>query len=348
MRTFFDRERRRDLLGPVVLRRPAAELQTEGAFRVSTWPAKASSSFAPPTALHAHLNFCRHRGSRLLCGDGIVRGAIRCPYHGWAYALDGRLDRVAVRRRPMPCRPTRAACIASGSTGGAASSSCTFRRNSAEREASTLAGQLGPIPERLHALSARATPARMVAALRRRGELEGDARELQRVLSLRRRSSGAVPDRARRSSGAAAPTSIGSAASRIATGPGRLAEAAPSDRAPFPGLDADESVRHKGELIYPNFMLSLAADHVAAFSLWPQCAGRDRDRLRSALSSRRDRQSRTSIRATSPRFGTWSTGRTGRSARACRRACGRGRSSTATMRRWKTPASISAVTSPRG
>src|SRR6185437_9638829 len=42
-----------------------------------------------------------------------------------------------------------------------------------------------------------------------------------------------------------------------------------SARAAFAGLDDDERVRHKGELIYPNFMLSLSADHVAAFSLWP-------------------------------------------------------------------------------
>ena len=46
-----------------------------------------------------------------------------------------------------------------------------------------------------------------------------------------------------------------------------------SDRAPFPGLDADEQVRHKGELLYPNLMLSLSADHVAAFTLWPTSAG---------------------------------------------------------------------------
>ncbi|MGA8099356.1 MAG: SRPBCC family protein, partial [Candidatus Cybelea sp.] len=43
-----------------------------------------------------------------------------------------------------------------------------------------------------------------------------------------------------------------------------------SDRSPFATLSEDERVRHKGELIYPNFMLSLAADHVAAFSLWPK------------------------------------------------------------------------------
>lgn len=46
-----------------------------------------------------------------------------------------------------------------------------------------------------------------------------------------------------------------------------------SDRAPFPGLDDDERTRHKGELVYPNLMLSLSADHVAAFTLWPHRPG---------------------------------------------------------------------------
>jgi Rieske 2Fe-2S family protein len=45
-------------------------------------------------------------------------------------------------------------------------------------------------------------------------------------------------------------------------------------RAPFPGLNEDERVRHKGELVYPNLMLSLSADHVAAFTLWPLGPGR--------------------------------------------------------------------------
>ena len=42
-----------------------------------------------------------------------------------------------------------------------------------------------------------------------------------------------------------------------------------SDRASFPGLSDAEQVNHFGELIYPNLMLSLSRDHVAAFILQP-------------------------------------------------------------------------------
>ena len=41
-------------------------------------------------------------------------------------------------------------------------------------------------------------------------------------------------------------------------------------RSPFPGLSPEERDRHKGELVYPNVMLSASPDHVAAFVLWPQ------------------------------------------------------------------------------
>jgi phenylpropionate dioxygenase-like ring-hydroxylating dioxygenase large terminal subunit len=40
--------------------------------------------------LRGFYNACRHRGTRLLPhGAGHVRRSIRCPYHSWAYALDG-------------------------------------------------------------------------------------------------------------------------------------------------------------------------------------------------------------------------------------------------------------------
>ena len=45
-------------------------------------------------------------------------------------------------------------------------------------------------------------------------------------------------------------------------------------RRPFPALNDDERVRHKGELAYPNLFLSLACDHAAVFILEPKSAAR--------------------------------------------------------------------------
>lgn len=45
-----------------------------------------------------------------------------------------------------------------------------------------------------------------------------------------------------------------------------------TNRQPFPGLSKAEKVNHKGQLIFPNLMVSLAAEHVAAFTLFPKNA----------------------------------------------------------------------------
>ncbi|MGH6953161.1 MAG: aromatic ring-hydroxylating oxygenase subunit alpha [Alphaproteobacteria bacterium] len=40
--------------------------------------------------VRAFANTCRHKGSRIVSGDGSAR-ALKCPYHGWVYGLDGKL-----------------------------------------------------------------------------------------------------------------------------------------------------------------------------------------------------------------------------------------------------------------
>jgi Rieske 2Fe-2S family protein len=41
--------------------------------------------------LRAHYNVCRHRGTRMCTVPEGNLERIQCPYHGWTYALDGRL-----------------------------------------------------------------------------------------------------------------------------------------------------------------------------------------------------------------------------------------------------------------
>ncbi len=53
-------------------------------------------------SLHGFFNVCRHRGTRLCTEESAeFRSTIRCPYHGWAYGLDGRLL-AAPNLREMP------------------------------------------------------------------------------------------------------------------------------------------------------------------------------------------------------------------------------------------------------
>ncbi|MBV9719963.1 MAG: aromatic ring-hydroxylating dioxygenase subunit alpha [Candidatus Eremiobacteraeota bacterium] len=234
-----------------------------GAYRVLDIAGESVIVVRAHEGLHAHLNFCRHRGCRLLRGEGVVRGSIRCPYHSWTYALDGRLlasPHVPNDAVPSKSRRLHAAAVAEWE-------GFVFVHLSPE-PANALREQLGPIPARLARyplaqLKAATSIAYEVAAnwkvvLENYNECyhcAGVHPELCRVVPAFKREGGneldwerGIPHR----DGAWTFTSNGTSA-----------------RAPFVSLSDDEKVRHKGELIYPNFMLSLGADHVAAFSLWP-------------------------------------------------------------------------------
>jgi phenylpropionate dioxygenase-like ring-hydroxylating dioxygenase large terminal subunit len=44
--------------------------------------------------VHAFINACKHRGARLVEGQGRLRKRITCPYHAWSYDLQGHLNTV--------------------------------------------------------------------------------------------------------------------------------------------------------------------------------------------------------------------------------------------------------------
>jgi len=225
--------------------------------------------------LHGHVNLCRHRGSRLLCGDGVQRGAIRCPYHGWSYDPDGTL--VAAPFVPFEAIPENAKRLHPVAL--AQWAGFIFVHLTPEHAlvaGGSLTDQLGRVPERLirYPLSELQIAmtieydvnANWKVLLENYNECyhcAGVHPELCRVVPAFKRNGGADLDWERgipHREGAFTFTFSGT-----------------SSRMPFPGLSEDERMRHNGELIYPNFMLSLSAEHVAAFYLFPQ--GPDRTKI---------------------------------------------------------------------
>ncbi|HEX3235468.1 MAG TPA: aromatic ring-hydroxylating dioxygenase subunit alpha [Gemmatimonadales bacterium] len=225
--------------------------------------------------LAGHYNVCRHRGSQLVpdTGAGTFAGTIRCPYHSWTYTLSGALrtapfldESQGLPRSELSLHPVGVECW-----GGFLFVNLTPA--DAPARGHTLLRQLGDIVERVrrYPLGELRVARRLVYQVQANWKVMlenynecyhcGPVHpELCRLVPAFKQRGGAELDWERgipHREGAWTFTLTGTSA-----------------RAPFTGLDDDEQVRHKGELIYPNFMLSLSAEHVAAFTLWPEAPER--------------------------------------------------------------------------
>lgn len=227
--------------------------------------------------LRAFYNVCRHRGSRLLRSpplpdpespaavrSGALPGAIVCPYHAWTYNLDGSLRAAPYVRFDEQCPKEGFALVPVhvDSWGG-----FIF--------VNLVDGAPSPLLEQL------ATPVRMLARyplqdLRRGAQLVYDVKANWKVIMenynecyhcgpVHPELCALVPA-FRERGGAGLDWADG-----IPHRPGAwtFTTTGTSSRAPFPGLSSSEQVNHKGEVAYPNLLLSAAAEHVAAFTLWP-------------------------------------------------------------------------------
>lgn len=224
-------------------------------------------------------NVCRHRGCQLvLTGEapaareqvgpvGRFAAGIRCPYHSWTYALDGALRSApfldqddGFAKEDLPLHP-----VGVDAWGG-----FLFVRlgSRSGHDGPSLELQLGEAPARVarYPLAGLRTARRIVydVAANWKVMLEnynecyhcaGVHPELCAIVPAFKYRGGSELDWER----------------GIPHRPGAwtFTASGTTTRAPFPGLNDDERVRHKGELLYPNLMLSLSADHAAAFTLWP-------------------------------------------------------------------------------
>jgi glycine betaine catabolism A len=220
--------------------------------------------------LAAHYNVCRHRGSQLVpegCA-GSFGGGIRCPYHSWTYTLEGELRTAPFLDESDGLARSELSLHAVGVDCWGGFVFVHLSPGEAKASGHTLAGQLGPVPDRLR----RYPLAELRVARRLVYEVQANWKvmlenynecyhcgpvhpELCRLVPAFKQRGGSDLDWER-----GIPHRDG-AWTFTATGT--------STRAPFDGLDDDERIRHKGELIYPNLLLSLSAEHVAAFLVFP-------------------------------------------------------------------------------
>jgi Rieske 2Fe-2S family protein len=220
--------------------------------------------------LRAHYNVCRHRGSQLVpdCGAGHFAGGIRCPYHSWTYTLEGELRTAPFLEESDGLARSELSLHRVGVDTWGGFLFVQLTPDEADARGRTLAAQLGAVPERLR----RYPLAELRVARRITYEVQANWKvmlenynecyhcgpvhpELCRLVPAFKQRGGSELDWERgipHREGAWTFTASGT-----------------TNRLPFEGLDEDERIRHKGELVYPNFLLSLSAEHVAAFLVFP-------------------------------------------------------------------------------
>jgi Rieske 2Fe-2S family protein len=236
--------------------------------------------------MKAHYNVCRHRGARLqpapgeeangnikLSGGVLGANGIRCAYHQWTYGLDGRLLNAPHTKEGDGFCKADFSLYPVGVEIWGGFIFLNLSPSDASQQGRTLKMQFSEAIERVkrYPLSDLRIARRLTYEVRANWKVVMENYnecyhcgpvhpELCDVVPAFRQAGGAglewergVPHK----EGAVTFTRTGK-----------------TIRAAFPGLNEDEKVRHKGELIYPNLMLSLACDHVAAFTLWPAAPGR--------------------------------------------------------------------------
>ena len=228
-------------------------------------------------ALHAAYNVCRHRGSQIVPVDPdepspepCAAQVLRCPYHSWTYGLDGQLLK-APHTEDVDDFDTGSfglTMVSVGTWGGFCFVHLT------PSEASSLTEELAPFTASLgrYPLEALFVGRRFVY------DVAANYKVLAENYNECYHCGPVHPELCR-----LVPAFAGGGQDLDweegiphRDGAWTFTVSGTTSRRPFPGLGEEERTRHRGELVYPNLMLSCSADHVAAFVLWPLSEGRTR------------------------------------------------------------------------
>lgn len=210
-------------------------------------------------------NVCSHRGAELIPSvgadeqSGSFKARIRCPYHSWTYRLNGELHNTPHIKVDKSCLGLRRVDV--DTWGG-----YVFVRTLAGVQ--TLAEMLGEIPGRIQ----RYPMGELRVGHRIDYSVAANWKVILENYNECYHCAGVHPELCQlvpafRKGGMGLDWELGIPQKQ---GTNTFTMTGTTHRDPFPGLNDDEKTRHKGELIYPNLMLSLAMDHATSFTLWPR------------------------------------------------------------------------------
>ena len=217
-------------------------------------------------------NVCRHRGSRIVDaprGEGLER--LRCPYHSWTYALDGRLSQAPKMGADFARDAHSLVPVRLGFFAG-------FVFANLDEGAPPLERYLAELP----GLS-RYRMGELRCGRRVEYEVGANWKFLCENYSECYHCPGVHPQLVRISdylepavrvleSGAC----FNGGAMALRDGFTTMSMSGRSRLPQIPGLSADDHRRVLYYLVYPNFLLSPHPDYVLTHTIWPQCATRSR------------------------------------------------------------------------
>lgn len=228
--------------------------------------------------LHAAYNVCRHRGSQVVPVDDPTQPScaaakvLRCPYHSWTYGLDGRLIRAPHTEDLDP--PLEQADFSLHPVEVGEWEGFLFVRLEGGRQGGT--ESLADGLQRATRSLANYAIGSLVTGLVLDYKVAANWKVVAENYNECYHCGPVHPELCR-----LVPAFAGGGADldwdagiEHREGAWTFTLSGTTNRAPLPGLDEDERTRHKGELVYPNLMLSCAADHVAAFRLTPMAVDR--------------------------------------------------------------------------
>ena len=224
-------------------------------------------------ALHGAYNVCRHRGSQVLpvsedaAPVACPASALRCPYHSWTYGLDGRLMKAPhTDLEGQDVGDFRLNPVSVETWGGFVFAHLSPEKATPLTEAVERAGDtLGN-----YGLDGLVTGVTMTYTVESNYKvLLENYNECYHCGPVHPELCRLVPSFAGGGSGLDWEDGI-----PHREGAWTFTMNGTTTRSPLPGLNEAERTRHKGELVFPNLMLSASADHVAAFVLLPRGTNR--------------------------------------------------------------------------